>query len=303
MERTNEQIAMRVSRNVIITNSCLAVFKLLAGIIGQSAAMVSDAVHTLSDVLSTFIVMIGVKMAHKEADTDHPYGHERFECVAAILLAVILFFTGLGIGMGGVRKIIDGDYHNIAVPGLLALIAAIVSILTQETLYWYTRANAKKIQSGAMMANAWHHRSDALSSVGSLIGIAGARLGFPILDSIACVVICVLILKVAISIFMDAINKMTDKSCDDETVKQIQQIILEQESVEKIDLLQTRLFGNKIYVDVEIEVDRNVPLSESHAIAHTVHDAIEHGVNNVKHCMVHVNPTPLAGGALEEGIS
>ncbi|QQO07600.1 cation diffusion facilitator family transporter [Breznakiella homolactica] len=290
MEKANEKIAIRVSWHTVIGNVLLSAFKLAAGIIGQSAAMLSDAVHSLSDVLSTFIVMIGVKAAGKDADKEHPYGHERFESVAAIILAVFLCVTGIGIGYGGVQSIIAGRYETLAVPGLLALVAAIVSIAVKEAMYWYTRAAAKKINSGALMADAWHHRSDALSSVGSFVGILGARMGFPVLDAVACIVICVFIVKAAGTIFMDAINKMTDKACDEETAEEIRGVILAQDNVRGIDLLRTRLFGDKIYVDVEIRVDGSIPLADGHGIAHAVHDAIESRFGNVKHCMVHVNP-------------
>ena len=290
MAKTAEQTAMRVSRNSIVWNVVLAAFKLFAGIFARSAAMLSDAVHTLSDVLSTIIVMVGVRMANRESDKDHPYGHERFECVAAIILAVILFATGLGIGYGGLQKILAGSYEALAVPGALALVAAVLSIIIKEGMYHYTRAAAKSIGSGALMADAWHHRSDAFSSIGSFAGILGARLGFPVLDSLACIVICLFILKAALTIFMDSINRMTDTACSETLTANIRQVIEAQEGVAGIDLLQTRLFGNKVYVDVEISADGDATLRQTHAAAQRVHDAIEAAFPEVKHCMVHVNP-------------
>lgn len=261
-----------------------------AGIFSNSAAMVSDAVHSISDVASTFIVMIGVKMSSKEADEKHPYGHERFECVSAIILAIILFLIGLGIGYSGIQKVILGEYSELAVPGKLALVAAIVSIAVKETMYWYTQRAAKKINSGALMADAWHHRSDALSSIGSFIGIIGARLGLPIMDPIASVLICFFIVKAAVSIFIDAVGKMIDKSCDEATIMEMKSIIIDQEGVTGIDQIKTRVFGDRIYVDVEIRANGQETLSSTHKIAHQVHDVIEKYFENVKHCMVHVNP-------------
>jgi len=293
MEKSNEQIAMKVSRNSIIGNVLLSAFKLFAGIFAQSAAMISDAVHSLSDVFSTVIVMAGVKLANKESDKEHPYGHERFECVAAIVLAVILFATGAGIGWTGIQKVIVGNYGEIAVPGLLALVAALTSIVVKEALYWYTRIAAKKIDSSALMADAWHHRSDAFSSVGSFAGILGARLGFPILDPLACLVICLFILKAAVDIFKDAINKMLDTSCDDTVINEIKMIALAQESVLGVDNVKTRLFGDKIYVDLEICVKGDFSLEEAHTVAQQVHDSIETQFSKVKHCMVHVNPADI----------
>ena len=287
--QSREQIAMRVAWITIIGNVLLSAFKLVAGVFGHSAAMLSDAVHSLSDVLSTTIVMIGVKLAGKEADRDHPYGHERFECVAAILLAGMLFATGVGIGYGGIRTVLAGNYENLAVPGMLALVAAIISIVSKEIMYWYTRAAAKKIRSDALMADAWHHRSDAFSSIGSFVGIFGARMGFPVLDSVACIVICIFIIKAAYDIFRDAVSKMIDKSCDEETMNQIKDIIAEHGDEIVIDRLQTRIFGDKIYVDLEIGMCGKMTLFEAHDRAHSIHDAIEERVSDVKHCMIHVN--------------
>ena len=285
-----KKIAMRVSVVSIIVNAILSLFKLFAGIFAKSNAMISDAIHSASDVFSTFIVIIGVNIANKQSDEDHQYGHERLECVAAIILAVILAATGIGIGINGLEKILGGSYWELEVPGMIALIAAIISIVVKEWMYWYTRSAAKKINSGALMADAWHHRSDSLSSIGALIGILGARLGYPIFDPVASVVICIFIIKASYDIFKDAIDKLVDKSCDEETVEKIKKVIMNQEGVLGIDLLRTRLFGSKIYVDVEISADGNRPLKETHAIAEKVHDAIEEEFKTVKHCMVHVNP-------------
>lgn len=288
--KTNQQIAMKVSWVSIVSNVLLSLFKLFAGIFGNSVAVVSDAVHSLSDVFSTFIVMIGIRMSNKAADTGHPYGHERFESVAAIILAVILALVGVGIGYSGVQSIITGEYQDMSVPGRLALTAAGLSILVKELMYRYTKTAAKKINSGALMADAWHHRSDALSSIGSLIGVLGSRIGFPVMDAVAAIVICFFIGKVAVSIFIDAVGKMTDRACDDSMVEEMKKIILAQEGVRGIDQIKTRQFGDRVYVDVEIRADGQETLSSTHHLAHQVHDAIEEGFENVKHCMVHVNP-------------
>ncbi len=289
----DKKLVMQVSFVSIIVNVILSVLKLIAGLVANSGAMVSDAVHSASDVFSTFIVMFGYSASQKESDADHQYGHERLECVAAIVLASVLAIVGLEIGMTGVNKIMAGLDGDLAAPGKLALWAAVISILVKEGMFWYTRWGAKKIDSSALMADAWHHRSDALSSVGSFIGIGGAILGFPIMDPIASLVICVFILKAAYDVFRDAIGKMTDKACDEETVTEMEQLIKSVAGVWSIDVLRTRLFGNKIYVDVEIGVDGSLSLNDAHAIAENVHDLIEERYPKVKHCMVHVNPGTL----------
>ena len=289
-EEEFERVAMRVSAVSIIANFALTVFKLSAGILAHSGAIISDAIHSASDVFSTIVVIIGIRISRKESDKNHPYGHERLECVAGIVLDTILAFTGLGIGYSALRQIAGGDYANLTVPGRLALVAAAVSILVKEAMYQYTRINARRIDSGALMADAWHHRSDALSSVGALIGIGGARLGFPILDPVASVVICVFIEKAAYEIFMDAVDKMVDKACDEETEAALRECAATQEGVLGVDLLHTRVFGNKIYVDIEICADGEETLRRAHETAERVHDSIEKNFPRVKHIMVHVNP-------------
>lgn len=285
-----QRVANRVSFITIVENMLLSLMKLIAGIVAHSGAMISDAVHSASDVFSTIVVIIGIRFASKESDKEHPYGHERLECVAAIVLAMVLFMTGLGIGMDAFRNIVSGDYGNLQVPGVLALIAALVSIVSKEAMYWYTKHYAKKIDSGALMADAWHHRSDAFSSIGALIGIAGARMGFPVMDSVASLVIFLFIVKAAYDIFKDAMDKMVDHSCDEETEKEIYDCVMSNGEVLGIDLLQTRIFGNKIYVDVEIAANPSYTLREAHSIAEAVHEKIEENFPKVKHIMVHVNP-------------
>ncbi len=290
MADNSKKIIMRVSNVSIVINMLLSAVKLVAGFAANSGAIISDAIHSASDVFSTIIVMIGAGAAAKKADHDHPYGHERMECIAAVILSAVLFVTGLGIGFDGVKKIASARFETLAIPGALALGAAALSIVVKEAMFWYTRYYGKKVDSTALMADAWHHRSDALSSIGSFVGILGARLGFPVCDPIASVVICLFILKAAYDICKEALDKMVDKSCDDETEREMAEIIKLQDGVVSLDLLMTRMFGSKIYVDVEISADGNISLIRAHAIAEQVHHAIERSFPKVKHCMVHVNP-------------
>ena len=283
-----EKTATRVSLISVAGNSALTLFKLLAGVLAHSGAMISDAVHSASDVLSSLIVIVGVKLSVREADREHPYGHERLECVAAIVLAVVLAFTGVLIGYRAISAI--GAPAEQTVPGLLALVAAAISIVVKEGMFWYTRHYARALNSASLMASAWDHRSDALSSIGALIGIAGARLGVPVMEPIASLLICLFICKAAFDIFRDAMRKMVDRACDADTEKALADCVMEQEQVLGIDRLQTRVFGSRVYVDLEIRLDGNLTLYESHEIAEAVHERIERRFPTVKHIMVHVNP-------------
>ena len=285
-----KKTAVKVSLVSIIGNSALSLFKLLAGIIASSGAMISDAVHSASDVFSSIIVIIGVKIAARDSDDEHQYGHERFECVAAIVLALILCIVGIFIGHTAIEKLTSGNAGTLQTPGVLALVAAIVSIVSKEVMYWYTRFYAKRMNSSGLMAEAWHHRSDALSSIGALVGIWGARMGFPWLDAVASLLICAFIVKAAYDIFVDAIEKMVDKSCDDDILEQLESCIMSVEGVLGIDKLKARTFGNRLYIDLEIREDGAVSLSEAHRVAEKVHDTIEQQFPVVKHIMIHVNP-------------
>ena len=286
--KNNEKIAIKVSVISIILNCLLTLIKFISGVISKSSAMISDSVHSLSDVLSTFVVIIGVKISNKKADSDHPYGHERIECVSAIILSGMLFIIGALIGINGIKNVTNSS--NLVMPGVLALIASIISIISKEAMYQYTIRVSKKINSAALKADAWHHRSDALSSIGSFIGILGSRLGFKVFDPLASVIISLCIIKVSIDIFKDAIDKMVDKSCDKEVIDKVISVIEKNESVKNIDDIKTRQFGNKAYVDVEISVDENLLLKDAHKIAEEIHDSVENEIDIVKHCMVHVNP-------------
>lgn len=288
--KQTQQVAMHVSWVSIAVNIALSLLKLIAGLLANSGAMISDAIHSASDVFSTIIVMAGIRIAGKRADADHPYGHERLECVASIVLSMVLFATGIGVGLDGISKIQNADTVALAIPGALALVAALVSIAAKEWMYHFTKRAAKQINSTALLADAWHHRSDALSSIGAFIGILGARMGFPILDPVASLVICCFIGKAAYDIFHDAMSQMVDKACDERTERKITVAALQVSGVERIDLLRTRMFGARAYVEIEISANGDLTLVQSHAIAEQVHDAIESAADAVKHCTVHVNP-------------
>jgi cation diffusion facilitator family transporter len=284
----DKKTANKVSILTVIINLFLSAVKFAIGIISHSQALVSDAVHSASDVVSTIAVILGINLSLKKSDSSHPYGHERIECIFSVILSMMLFATGIGIGLTAVRTIIYGN--DIIIPGKAALFAAVLSIAVKEWMYHYTKRCAVKINSSSMMADAWHHRSDALSSIGSLIGIGGAILGFPICEPVASIIICIFIAKAAYDIFMDAVNRLVDHSCSEEEIEEIKNIVLEIDGVKRIDNLMTRRFGSKVYVDLEIAQDGNLTLYQSHETAEKVHDRIEEKIKDVKHCMIHVNP-------------
>ena len=269
-----EQIGNHTLLVTIVMNTILTMIKLVAGLVGHSASMISDGIHSLSDVISSIGVLIGFRLSQKPADCSHPYGHEKFEPILSKILSFILCLTGLSIGYSAIETIVS---HHYLTPGSVTIWAALLSIAVKEWMYHYTLYQAKKINSTALAADAWHHRSDSLSSIGALIGIIGARLGFPILDPLAALIITVIILKVAIQIF----------------IAQIKQQIEQVDGVLAIDSLKTRIHSNRIYVDLEISVDPTLSLIKAHAIAEQVHYQLEHHLPQIKHCTVHVNPFKL----------
>ena len=278
---------VKTSFITIFVNLTLSIFKIIAGIIGKSNAMLADGVHTASDVLTTIVVLLGLKISNKEADENHPYGHEKYELIFAKILSLLLFITGLFIGIEGIKVLKSGD---IKIPGKIALIAALISIIVKEGMYRYTIKVAKEIRSLSMEADAWHHRSDALSSVGTFLGILGARLGLLILDPILAIVVSLVIIKIGVDLYLQSIKGLVDESADNKIVKGIEELSLSIEGVHGIKNLKTRIFGSRIYVDIDIYVDGNISVIEGHNIAEKVHDIIEEKVVDVKHCMVHVEP-------------
>ena len=290
-EKTRERKIYRVTIIGSICNLMLLIFKFVAGIVGQSAAMIADAMHSLSDFVTDIIVIVFVKISNKPQDKDHDFGHGKYETLATAIIGIILFFVGIGILWNGACSI-WGVLHGekLEEPGKIALYAALASIVLKEALYQYTRIVGEKVNSKSVVANAWHHRSDALSSVGTFIGIGGAIMGLEILDPLASLVVCGLIIKVAVEIYIAAFNQVIDRSADKETLEKIENTINSVSGVKHIDDVKTRMHGSKIYVDVEIAVDGSLTVYDGHKIAEEVHHKIEDTLPEAKHCMVHVNP-------------
>ena len=285
----HNKVVARLSFVGVAGNVLLAVFKFIAGILGNSMALVSDAVHSTSDVLATAVAYVGDRIARREPDESHPYGHERFEQLAAAILALILATVGIGIGYAGITALMNGGETTEA-PSVLALVAAGVSIVVKEGMFWYTRRGAKKIGSDVFMADAWHHRTDALSSVAALIGVGATMLGFPLGDSIASIIICLFILKVAWDVGREAIGKLVDESGGHELNTAIAKCVAQCSAVDHIDSLFTRRFGSLYYADIEVAMDGKMALQEAHKHAEEIHDRIERECPLVKHATIHVNP-------------
>lgn len=283
-------VAIRVSMVTMIVNLVLALAKLIAGWISNSNVLIADAVHTFSDVFSTIIVIVGVKFSSKHSDDTHQYGHERFEYIASLVLAVVLVMTGLSIGYDGVLQLIGSKDFNVSNIGVLAFGATILSILSKEWMFWYTRKYALALDSGALMADAWHHRSDALSSICAIVSLVGVCYGYTVVDAVGGIVICLFILHAGVEIFQDASDKLTDASCDPELTASMRKHILSCEGVLGLHVLRTRQFGPRLLAEIEIEANGDLTLRESHTIAEKVHRSLEQKFPQLKHCSVHVNP-------------
>lgn len=268
-------------------NFLLGSVKLAAGLWGRSSAMVADAAHSYSDCASTVAVIAGLKMASKSADDDHPYGHEKYELIFANILSILLGLTAVKIGYDALMVIAHGSYQ---VPGLAPLLAAVFSVAVKEVMYRLTLRKAKKIGSVAMEADAWHHRTDALSSVGAFVGILGARLGLPVLDPVTGLLVSLLVLKVAIDLYRKSVSGLVDSSTDAETVARIQQLLADIDGIEEVNSLKTRVFGASAYADVTIKVDGAMTVEEGHDIATLAHNKIEANLPKIKHIMVHIEP-------------
>lgn len=287
MENKSYEKAKNVSIKTIFVNVILSIFKITAGIIGSSSAMFADGIHTLSDVLTTLVALIGIKVASKKADENHPYGHEKYESVFAKILSIILLLTGVAIGYEAIILLIKKEFQE---PGKISLYAAVISVMAKEWMYRYTLKASIEIKSISMEADAWHHRSDALSSIGTFIGILGARMGYPALDPIAGIVVAAMIIKVGVELYLKSVSELVDESADEETIEEIREKTMSVKGVKAINDLKTRVSGNTIYVDIDIAVKSTITVEEGHDISDEVHELLEKDIDAIKHCMVHVEP-------------
>ncbi len=282
LEKANK--AIRIS---IILNIGLTIFKIVAGVLGQSSAMIADGFHTLSDIISSIVVFFGLKIASKKADKKHPYGHDKYELIFSKVLSSLLIITGLVIGYESFNKLIAKDFSK---PGSIAIFAAVLSIIVKEIMFRFTIKTAKEIKSLSLEADAWHHRSDVYSSIATFLGILGARYGYPILDPILALVVALLIIKVGLDIYMESVSGLVDEAADKEMIENIKDCVLSIEEIKEFEDLKTRKFGSKVYIDIDIKVDGQMTVEEGHEIAKKLHDKVEEKYSDVKHIMVHVEP-------------
>ena len=277
-----------------IVNFLLLVFKFVAGIVGHSAAMVADAVHSLSDFVTDIIVIVFVRISGKPEDEGHDYGHGKYETLATAIIGLILFLVGIGILFNGAKSVIASiGGETLAAPSMLALVAAGLSILLKELVYRYTIYESKRLNSQAMVANAWHHRSDAFSSIGTLVGIGGAIcLGerWRILDPLAAIVVSIFIMRVAVQLLKPCVDELLEHSLPAETENRILEIIRSFPEVSEPHHLRTRRIGNHLAIEVHIRMNGNTPLVEAHALASEIEQKLkdEYGVET--HIGIHMEP-------------
>lgn len=288
-------ITAKVTWTGVAVNCVLSAGKIIAGVIGRSGAMIADGIHSISDFITDFIILFFLKLSAKEHDIDHRYGHGKFETFSTFLVSVILLAVGVMLAEGGIEKIVfwakGGELER---PGLIAAIAAVVSIIAKEWLFRYTYRKGKEIGNDAVIANAWHHRSDALSSIGVLVGILGAIfLGerWAILDPVACVAVSVFIFIAAIKILIPAVNELVDHCLPGNEEKLITDTILEVDGVRGMHHLRTRKSGNLRIMDVHIKVDPNITVDAGHDIATAVEKALDDAFDHIPIMKsIHIEP-------------
>lgn len=275
-------------------NAALIVLKFVAGIVGRSSAMIADAVHSLSDFVTDMIVLIFVRIADKPRDKGHDYGHGKFETFATLIIGLILALAGVGLMVNGIELIIaSANGSALPRPGMAALIIAVVSIVSKEWLYHYTIGKGRKVRSQAVIANAWHHRSDAFSSGGTLIGIAGAMfLGekWRILDPVAAVIVSLFIIKSGYDIMKPSVSELLEASLSDDDEKEIRRVVENVDGIRNVQNMRTRHIGNNIAVDLQVTMDGSMTLHEAHAIATQAEQAVRTHFGDGSFVNIHMEP-------------
>lgn len=271
-----------------LVNIFLTIIKISVGVLGQSAALIADGIHSLSDLISDFFVIIAIKLGSREADHDHPYGHRRFETMATVLLGIGLVAVAIGIAWDAIERLLEPA--KLLSPTQETLGIAVVSILANEWLFQYTKRVGEETRSKLLLANAWHHRSDAFSSVVVVIGIGAVLLGYPMADAVAAVLVAVMIAKMGVSLILESINELVDSSLPEDVVRDIRRIIKQTPGVQSIHLIRTRRMGEDACVDTHIVVDSRISVSEGHMIGDVVRDKLKTEIDEITDVLVHIDP-------------
>lgn len=282
------KLKQRASYVGACVNIMQTLIKITFGILGQSAALVADGIHSLSDLMSDALVITAVRLGSREADKEHPYGHRRFETIAGVILGGSLIFIGGGIGWSVYERMSNPE--TLPVPNELSLAITAVSILLNEWLYHYTKRIAKITRSKLLLANAWHQRSDAFSSIVVLIGIGAVMLGYPLADAIAAIIVALLVIKIGLNLMIEGIKELVDTALPDSLVAEIRTVIYGIDGVEDIHLLRTRYMGEDALIDAHIIVDPRISVSEGHRIGDMVRDELIARFDDVMEVLVHVDP-------------
>ena len=291
---TRERKIQKVTFVGCLGNVLLMVCKLIAGFLGHSSAMIADAVHSLSDFITDVIVLLFVHVSAKPQDVDHDYGHGKYETIASFIIGLALIAAATGIIVSGATKLIDwAGGKQLEAPGWLALAAAIISIVVKEILYRYTAMQGKTLDSQALVANAWHHRSDALSSIGTTVGIGGAILlgnRWTVLDPLASVVVGAMLVKVAVDLLRTSVGELTESSLPADMDKEIEDIIRSFPDVSEPHNLRTRRIGNRCAIEAHVRMDGNLPLSAAHDRATAIEQRIRDRFGSQTHVTIHMEP-------------
>ncbi len=282
------KLKTRVTYVAALVNLLLTAVKIGFGNLGHSAALIADGIHSLSDLLSDAFVLIAIKLGSREADREHPYGHRRFETLATVLLGIGLIAIAGGIVWDVAKRLLHPEL--LLIPSRETLGIAAFSILANEWLFQYTKRIAKRTRSKLLLANAWHHRSDALSSVVVLVGIIAVLLGYPFADAVAAILVALMVARIGLNLVLESIKELVDTSLPDELVQEIRQVILETDGVQGIHLLRTRQMGEDAFIDAHIVVDPRITVSEGHMIADKVRDLLIEEFDDVMDVLVHIDP-------------
>jgi len=279
-----------IARTIIVgflVNVLLAIGKLCAGVWGHSQALIADGFHSLSDIITDVLVYVSAQYSRRSADQEHPYGHGRFETLAITVLALLLFLVALGI----VYDALVALWEPMSLrPSGMVLWVAIGSIVLKEGLYWFTKIMAKRIDSNLLLANAWHHRSDAASSIVVLVAVVGTMNGLPFLDAIAAIIVGIFIVSIAIKLMRSSVRELVDAGVDDQVLQEIKNVLLATEGIVAMHRLRTRLLGGKIFVDVHVLVSPKITVSEGHYIADQAHQRLNDQIANIVDVTIHVDP-------------